>query len=53
MHLPYEVGEIGIGHKLAGIAGRYINLSDDHIREAFQQMFFRLQAKPQVAQNHA
>jgi integrase len=51
--LPYEVGEIGIGHKLGGIAGRYINLSDDDIREAFQEMFLRLQAKSQIAQNQA
>jgi integrase len=37
--LPYEIGEIGIGHKLRGIAGRYINLSDDQIREAFRKLF--------------
>ena len=51
--LPYEVGEISIGHKLGGIAGRYINLSHDHIRESCQEMFSRLQAKPQIAQNEA
>jgi len=37
--LPFEIGEIGIGHKLRGVAGRYVNLSDDQIREAFQEMF--------------
>jgi hypothetical protein len=37
--LPYEIGEIGIGHKLRGVAGRYINLSDDQIRDAFKKMF--------------
>ena len=35
--LPYEIGEIGIGHKLRGVAGRYINLSDDQIRDAFKK----------------
>lgn len=51
--LPYEIGEIGIGHKLPGIAGRYINFTDDHIRHAFREMFSRLATKPQVAQNEA
>ncbi len=37
--LPFEVGEIAIGHKIGGIAGRYVNLSDDQIREAFQKVF--------------
>ena len=37
--LPFEIGEIGIGHKLRGIAGRYINLSNDQIRQAFEKMF--------------
>jgi integrase len=37
--LPFEVGEIAIGHKLKGVAGRYINLSDDQIRDAFAEMF--------------
>ena len=36
--LPYEIGEIGIGHKLRGVAGRYINLSDDQIRDVFKKM---------------
>lgn len=51
--LPYEVGEIGIGHKLGGIAGRYINLSDDQIRQAFREMFLKLQERPKIAQNDA
>ena len=29
--LPFDIGECGIGHNLRGIAGRYINLSDDQI----------------------
>ena len=37
--LPFEVGEVGIGHKLRGMAGRYTNFTDDHIRQAFQKMF--------------
>jgi hypothetical protein len=51
--LVYPTKSASIGHKLAGIAGRCINLSDDHIREAFQEMFSRLEAKPQIAQNEA
>jgi integrase len=39
--LPFEVAEIGLGHKLRGIAGKYVNLSDDHIRDAFQILFTR------------
>jgi integrase len=34
--LPYEVAEIGLGHKLKGMVGRYTNLTDDHIRNAFR-----------------
>ena len=30
--LPFEIGERGIGHKLRGIASRYIDFSDDQIR---------------------
>ena len=37
--LPFEVAEIGIGHKIRGMAGRYTNLRDDQIRDAFQKMF--------------
>jgi hypothetical protein len=40
--LPFEIGERGIGHKPRGIAGRYINLSDDQIREGFREMFERM-----------
>jgi len=39
--LPFEVAEIGIGHKIRGMAGRYTNLTDDHILYAFQEMFTR------------
>lgn len=37
--LPFEVAEMGLGHKIRGMAGRYTNLSDLQIREAFQKMF--------------
>ncbi|MEE8076401.1 MAG: tyrosine-type recombinase/integrase, partial [Candidatus Binatia bacterium] len=37
--LPFEVAEIGMGHKIRGMAGRYTNLSDNQIRESFQKMF--------------
>jgi integrase len=40
--LPFEIGEVGIGHKLRGIAGRYINLSDDQIRAGFAEMFSKM-----------
>jgi len=39
--LPFEVAEIGLGHKIRGMAGRYTNLTDDQIRDAFQEMFTR------------
>jgi len=35
--LPFEVAETGIGHKLRGIAGRYIDFSDDQIRDAVKK----------------
>jgi len=37
--LPFEVAEIGLGHKIRGMAGRYTNLTDGQIRDAFQKMF--------------
>jgi integrase len=37
--LPYEVAEVGMGHKIKGVAGKYINLTDGQILEAFQKMF--------------
>jgi integrase len=40
--LPFEVGEIGIGHTLRGIAGRYVNLTEDHVRSAFREMFEKI-----------
>jgi integrase len=33
--LRYRVAESGLGHKIPGMAGQYINLTDDQIREAF------------------
>ena len=41
--LPFEVAEKGMGHKIRGVAGRYINLSDTQIKEAFEKMFARSQ----------
>jgi len=37
--LPFEIAEIGMGHKLPGLVGRYTNLTDGQIRDAFQKMF--------------
>ena len=37
--LSYEVAEGGLGHKLPGMHGRYTNLTDSQIRDAFQKMF--------------
>ncbi len=36
--LPFEVAEVGIGHKIRGMAGRYTNLTDDQIREAHKKI---------------
>lgn len=35
--LPFEIGERGIGHKLRGIASRYIDFSDDQIRRCLSK----------------
>jgi hypothetical protein len=35
--LPFEIGERGIGHNLRGIAGRYIDFSDDQIRRCLSK----------------
>jgi integrase len=55
--LPFAVAEIGMGHKIRGVAGRYINLSDDEIRQAFQEMFTRIQhrknAVPALSQENS
>ncbi|HMF48183.1 MAG TPA: hypothetical protein VK603_06040 [Candidatus Saccharimonadales bacterium] len=40
--MPFEIAELGIGHKLQGMAGRYINLSDDQIEESFREMFEKM-----------
>jgi hypothetical protein len=40
--LPFEVAEIGLGHKLKGMAATYTNLNDGHIKEAFQAMFQKM-----------
>ena len=40
--LSFEVAEMGMGHKIRGVAGRYINLMDGHIRQAFQEMFRKI-----------
>jgi integrase len=41
--LPFEVAEIGLGHKLRGMAGKYVNLSDEQVRDAHQKMFTQAQ----------
>ena len=51
MGLPYEVAEIGLGHKLRGMMGRYTNLSDDHIREAFQNCLHRVDMEKSATTN--
>jgi integrase len=40
--LPFEIAETGIGHRLKGMAAIYTNLSDEDIREAFQEMFKKI-----------
>jgi len=45
--LPFEIAETGLGHKMGGISGTYLNLTDDHIRAAFQAMFTRCSQKSQ------
>jgi integrase len=39
--LSFEIAESGLGHKLRGISGTYLNLTDDHVRAAFRAMFTR------------
>ena len=36
--LPFEAAEIGLGHKLPGLVGRYTNLTDDQIQESHAKM---------------
>jgi hypothetical protein len=48
MGLPFEVAEIGMGHKIRGVAGRYINLTDKQISEAFQQMYRRMATRDEA-----
>jgi len=33
---------LGIGHKLSRDRRRYVNLTDDHIRDAFNEMFAKI-----------
>ena len=40
--LPFEVAENGIGHTIKGVAGTYINLSDDQVRAAWLKTFPRV-----------
>ncbi len=40
--LPFEVAEVGLGHKIRGMAGRYTNLTDDQIQESFQNFVNRM-----------
>ncbi len=51
--LPFEVAEIGLGHTLKGMAGKYTKVSDDQIREAFCEIFTRcLQRNQDLARTH-
>ena len=49
--LPFEVGEIGIGHKIHGVAERYINLFDDDIREVFLAMLTKCERRNKATVN--
>lgn len=49
--LPFEVAEGAMGHKLQGVAGKYINLSDDQVRNAFQNCLHGVNTAKQA--NHA
>lgn len=51
MGLPFEVAEGAMGHKLQGVAGKYINLTDDQVREAFQNCLQGVYTAKQA--NHA
>jgi integrase len=51
MGLPFEVAEAAMGHKLQGVAGKYINLTDDQVREAFQNCLQGVYTAKQA--NHA
>ena len=51
MGLPFEVAEGAMGHKLQGVAGKYINLTDDQVRDAFRNCLQGVYTAKQV--NHA
>jgi len=37
--LPIDVSDVGSGHAIPGMRGRYTNLTDQNIRDAFEKMF--------------
>lgn len=39
--LPGDVSDVGSGHAIPGMRGRYTNLTDQNIKEAFEKMFTR------------
>jgi integrase len=47
--LPFEIAELALGHKIHGIAGKYINLGDDHVREAFQNFWNKTGTQEKIA----
>jgi len=51
MGLPFEVAEGAMGHKLQGVAGKYINLTDDQVRDAFRNCLQGVYTAKQA--NHA
>jgi len=41
MGLPGDISDVGSGHAIPGMRGRYTNLRDQDIRESFKKMFMR------------
>jgi len=37
--LPGDISDVGSGHAIPGMRGRYTNLTDQNIRDAFEKMF--------------
>jgi hypothetical protein len=40
--LPFEVAEIGFGHKLRGMTSAYTNQTDEQIEQAFPEIAYKL-----------
>jgi len=39
--LPGDISDVGSGHAIPGMRGRYTNLTDQNIKEAFEKLFTR------------